>query len=140
METLTQDMQKLGYEDFNLNLQTNKYSELNYYDYLSKDSIHFINHYYKQDFLYFNYKMIQNLYSFTILNTFFDPDIYSPYKNKNGEYSDKTILCSILKKGILCPCEAIKDKIYNTNKSFSSHCKTQKHKQWLLQLNKKIKI
>jgi hypothetical protein len=57
-ETLIEDMHNLGYTDFNLKENVNKYN-VNYYDYLNDDSIKLINEYYDKDFSLFNYKKIQ---------------------------------------------------------------------------------
>lgn len=54
-ETLTEDMHKLGYTDFNLHENINKHSNLNYYDYLNNNSIKHINNIYANDFKYFKY-------------------------------------------------------------------------------------
>lgn len=56
-ESLTDDMHKLGYKDFNLHLHTNP-EKINYIDYLNSDSIKLINDYYDKDFKLFNYKKI----------------------------------------------------------------------------------
>jgi hypothetical protein len=54
-ESLTEDMIKLGYKDFNqkINLNSNK---LNYDNYLNNDSIQLINKYYDEDFKILGYK------------------------------------------------------------------------------------
>jgi len=55
-ETLTNDMIKLGYTDFNN--RDNCRSKKDYYSYLNNDSIKLINNYYDYDFTLFNYKKI----------------------------------------------------------------------------------
>lgn len=67
-ETLTDDMHNLGYDDFNLYHNTNRYNKskeenketpkINYYDYLNQNSINLINSYYHYDFILFNYNKI----------------------------------------------------------------------------------
>jgi hypothetical protein len=57
-ESLNEDMQKLGFQDFDLTLNTNENSGINYFDYLNQDSIQIINKYYEKDFEYFGYQMI----------------------------------------------------------------------------------
>ena len=56
-ETLTSDMIKLGYDDFNFVMLKNNYN-LDYYTYLNSDSIQVINEFYHHDFILFNYKKI----------------------------------------------------------------------------------
>jgi hypothetical protein len=55
-ESLKNDMNNLGYTDFNnfenVNVNVNK---LNYYDYLNNKSIEIINYFYHLDFILFNY-------------------------------------------------------------------------------------
>jgi hypothetical protein len=53
-ETLTTDMHKLGYTDFNYHEHANK-EKVDYYDYLNNDSIKLINDFYDDDFRLFNY-------------------------------------------------------------------------------------
>jgi hypothetical protein len=53
-ETLTQDMKNLGFQDFDLKLNSNS-KKVNYYDYLNNDSIKLINDVYDLDFKFFNY-------------------------------------------------------------------------------------
>ena len=55
--TLNSDMEKLGYNDFNLHEHLNKL-KVNYYDYLNNDSIKLINDFYDNDFTLFNYTKI----------------------------------------------------------------------------------
>lgn len=56
-ETLTNDMKKLGYTDFDGVIYKNK-SNVNYYDYLNKKSIQIINRFYHFDFILFNYNKL----------------------------------------------------------------------------------
>ena len=53
-ETLTTDMHKLGYNDFNVHSNTNAV-QVNYLNYLNNDSIKLINDFYDYDFVLFNY-------------------------------------------------------------------------------------
>jgi hypothetical protein len=57
-ETLNEDMIKLGYSDFNIKSNSNKYNINDYSKYLNNDSIKLINHCYHLDFEYFDYKKI----------------------------------------------------------------------------------
>jgi len=56
-ENLTNDMNDLGYSDFNRldNINPNK---INYYNYLNEKSIKIINDFYHDDFILFNYKKL----------------------------------------------------------------------------------
>jgi hypothetical protein len=56
-ETLTDDMIKLGYTDFNVHVLRNK-TPAQYYPYLNRDSINLINEFYDYDFTLFNYKKL----------------------------------------------------------------------------------
>jgi hypothetical protein len=58
-ETLTSDMVKIGYDDFNLIVNSNKH-KINYYNYLNSDSIRLINDFYHEDFILFNYAKIDS--------------------------------------------------------------------------------
>ena len=53
-ESLKNDMNKLGYTDFN-NFENVNVNKLNYYDYLDNKSIELINNFYHLDFILFNY-------------------------------------------------------------------------------------
>ena len=57
-ETLTDDLIKYGFVDFNIHKNINKFDNINYYDFLNIDSIKLINDYYKKDFELFDYKFI----------------------------------------------------------------------------------
>ena len=54
-ESLTEDMIKLGYKDFNQKINSNS-NKLNYDNYLNNDSIQLINEYYDEDFRILGYK------------------------------------------------------------------------------------
>ena len=61
-ETLTSDMKKLGYDDFNNHEMPNRIGNINYYKYLNDESIELINKEYGPDFELFQYdKIIPNL-------------------------------------------------------------------------------
>ena len=64
-----------------------------------------------------------------------EPDIYSPSIDEKGNYVDKAPSLHIIKKGLMCPCGARKDKVYETHSIFSAHCKTKMHQKWLAHLN-----
>ncbi len=64
-----------------------------------------------------------------------EPDIYSPSIDDKGNYIDRIPSFNIIKKGLLCPCGARKDKIYETHTIFASHIKTKIHQSWLVTLN-----
>jgi hypothetical protein len=64
-----------------------------------------------------------------------EPDIYSPSIDDKGNYIDRIPSFNIIKKGLLCPCGARKDKIYETHTVFASHIKTKIHQGWLVTLN-----
>ena len=59
METLKEDMNKLGFIKFNFN-ENSSHIKRNYMSFLNSDSIKLINIVYKQDFLHFNYPIINN--------------------------------------------------------------------------------
>ena len=58
IQTLNDDMIKLGYTDFNIQSNKNKYNEKKYLKYLNNDSIKLINQCYDKDFELFNYQKI----------------------------------------------------------------------------------
>jgi len=64
-----------------------------------------------------------------------EPDVYAPSVDDNGNYVDKMPSFNIIKKGLSCPCGTRKDKIYQTNVSFSAHIKSKNHQKWLSGLN-----
>jgi len=66
-----------------------------------------------------------------------EPDVYSPSIDENGNYIDRIPSFNIIKKGLLCPCGARKDKIYETHTMFSAHIKTKVHQKWLAEINNK---
>ena len=55
-ETLTDDMKKYGYTDFNLHEYKNRH-KVNYDKYLNDNSIKLINTFYEKDFSFFGYEM-----------------------------------------------------------------------------------
>ena len=59
------------------------------------------------------------------------PDIYTPSVDNSGNYIDKI---PAIRNGIICPCNARKDKVYETSAKFASHIKSQNHQKWLIQL------
>jgi hypothetical protein len=64
-----------------------------------------------------------------------EPDLYAPSIDETGKYVDKIPSFAIHKKGIMCPCGARKDKVYETYTTFSSHIKTKNHQKWLENVN-----
>ena len=66
-----------------------------------------------------------------------EPDFYAPSIDENGNYIDRIPSFNIIKKGLLCPCGARKDKVYETHATFSAHIKTKIHQKWLLEINNK---
>jgi hypothetical protein len=56
-ETLTEDMHKLGYTDFNCRCNANE-EKVDYYTYLNSDSIKLINEVYAEDFENFQYSKL----------------------------------------------------------------------------------
>lgn len=62
-ETLTQDMIKYGYTNFNVHFGSTKSKQIDideseYISFLNNDSINLINEYYHKDFVLFNYKKL----------------------------------------------------------------------------------
>ena len=57
-ETLTEDIKKLGFEDFDYYENTTYRNKINYMNLLNNDSIKLINEYYDKDFEYFGYNKI----------------------------------------------------------------------------------
>jgi len=60
------------------------------------------------------------------------PDVYAPSINDNGMYVDEKIK---MINGMYCPCNTLKDKVYDTVSKFTTHTKTKMHQKWLKQLN-----
>lgn len=60
------------------------------------------------------------------------PDTYTPNIDENGNYIDGKIP---IINGIICLCGSRKDKVYETQSKFSTHCKSKIHQKWLQQLN-----
>lgn len=56
-ETLTSDMHKLGFTDFNI-FDNKNINNVNYYKYLNSDSIKMINDFYDLDFILFGYNKL----------------------------------------------------------------------------------
>ena len=57
METLSEDLEKHGYLNFNIHENVNKKIK-DYFKFLNKESIELINSYYDLDFKYFGYNKI----------------------------------------------------------------------------------
>ena len=64
-----------------------------------------------------------------------EPDYYCPSIDENGNYIDKIPSFNNIKHGLKCPCGSRKDKVYETNSTFSSHIKTKVHQKWISHLN-----
>ena len=60
-ETLTDDMIRLGYKDFNLYINVNENKKVDYYNYLNNESIKIINDFYHYDFILFDYDQLTNI-------------------------------------------------------------------------------
>lgn len=58
METLTEGMRSLGYEDFNIEVNVTHRHARDYMNYFNKESIELINSIYEDDFKQFGYEMI----------------------------------------------------------------------------------
>lgn len=65
-ENLTNEMNQLGYDDFDMCISKNK-SSCNYYSLLNKDSIQLINRVYQRDFEQFHYKMLLEQVTYDIV-------------------------------------------------------------------------
>lgn len=59
-ENLLNDMKTHGFDDFDLEDNKTNHNNINYFELLNDDSIKLINHYYKKDFEYFNYKILND--------------------------------------------------------------------------------
>ena len=58
-ESLTKDLENLGFSDYKIIINTNNFiKNIDYLDYLNQKSINLINNYYDKDFKIFNYKKI----------------------------------------------------------------------------------
>ena len=57
-ETLTNDLIKYGFTDFNKNENVNNIKNVNYFEFLNKKSVNLINNFYKKDFELFDYPFI----------------------------------------------------------------------------------
>lgn len=67
-ESLNDDMQKLGWNEFNMNHNHSYRNTLNYYKFLNINSINIINNYYSKDFELLSYNKI-NIEVYKILNS-----------------------------------------------------------------------
>jgi predicted RNase H-like nuclease (RuvC/YqgF family) len=64
------------------------------------------------------------------------PDIYEPSMDGNGNIIDKIPSWTCLKgRGIMCACGSRKNKVYETSALFTTHIKSQTHKNWIVKLN-----
>lgn len=64
------------------------------------------------------------------------PDVYEPSMDGNGNIIDKIPSWACLKgKGIMCACGSRKNKVYETSALFTTHIKSQTHKNWIVKLN-----
>jgi len=63
-----------------------------------------------------------------------EPDIYSPSVGISGNYVD-VIPSFSLSKGLRCPCNSRRGKLYDTHSAFTAHTKTKAHQSWLSNLN-----
>lgn len=61
------------------------------------------------------------------------PDTYTLGVDEFGNYVD--IIPSI-RQGIICPCAARKDKVYESVSKFSTHTKTKRHQKWIIDMNR----
>lgn len=59
-DTLTADMHKLGFTDFNIKINTNRFGITDYMSLLNNDSINLINEHYNDDFEILNFTKIIN--------------------------------------------------------------------------------
>jgi hypothetical protein len=59
-------------------------------------------------------------------------ELYTPCVNDMGVYIDHIPQFT---KGIRCPCNARKDKVFLTTQSFQIHTKSKQHTKWLETLN-----
>jgi len=64
-----------------------------------------------------------------------EPEYYSASVDNNCSYIDIIPSFGKIKNGIRCLCGSRKDKIFNNHASFSAHCKTLCHRNWLISLN-----
>lgn len=61
------------------------------------------------------------------------PDTYTLGIDESGNYVD--IIPSI-RQGIICPCAARKDKVYESVSKFGAHIKTKRHQKWVVDMNR----
>lgn len=57
-ETLTEDMYKLGYTDFDVNVNITHKNDRDYMAYFNRESLDYINSYYSEDFERFGYEKL----------------------------------------------------------------------------------
>jgi len=63
------------------------------------------------------------------------PTFYEVGIDNLGNYIDVKPIFSKLPKGILCLCGTRKYQLYTNSNEFTRHCKTDRHREWLRQLN-----
>lgn len=61
-----------------------------------------------------------------------EPEIYAPSLADNGRYVDKV---HYAKYGVICPCGARREKVYESTTKFQQHVKTKIHQKWIEDLN-----
>ena len=61
-----------------------------------------------------------------------EPELYAPSLDDTGKYIDKV---HYAKHGVICPCGARRDKVYECTTKFQKHIKTKIHQKWLEDLN-----
>jgi hypothetical protein len=61
-----------------------------------------------------------------------EPELYAPSLDDAGTYVDKV---HYAKYGLVCPCGARRDKVYESTTKFQQHIKTKVHQKWLEDLN-----
>jgi len=62
-----------------------------------------------------------------------EPEIYCPVIDEKGNYTDS---CPpYITYGIICPCGARSDWVYNSKQKFKQHILGVKHKKWIAQMN-----
>jgi hypothetical protein len=87
-ENLTKNMKKIGYNDFDIHENKNN-NNINYYKYLNKDRIRFINKYYNKDFEFFKYK--KRVENDNDSKKFFDKGYKEGYNKGYKEGYDKAL-------------------------------------------------
>jgi hypothetical protein len=61
-----------------------------------------------------------------------EPELYAPSLDDTGKYIDKV---HYSKYGVICPCGARRDKVYESTTKFQQHVRTKIHQKWLEELN-----